>query len=307
MIGRNTRKNVNKEQVRYQRPMSLSPWAKGAGVETQSGSVWISMKPKEIKDQYSKGAGTISTVDLNTEFLFLAPLTLNENIVHHWEAYESVSSRIAQKVRSAVKLGSEGAALLKVGKKYFNSDTLKDLFEKKGVNEGASIEEYATKAYNAVPSSKIPKIKVDTPLYYTNSDRRQIVLEFLLFNENVPGYKPDDILINPIKELMKMSSPDLKSNIQIEFPYMWDIKTVPNEFIHYTTCALVGVQPTWNAPYINHIPSSCNLQLTFQDMSPLYAGTIEEGSIINVVSNRKSSKIKVNPKGGQLQQVYYDI
>lgn len=288
---RNSRRDVeNRQSVRYQRPLSISPWGKGAGVDTTSGTVWISMKPRKIVDQYSKGAGTIGTVELNTEFLFLAPLNLNENIVHHWEAYESVASRLAQKARSAVKLGSEGAALLKVGKNLNSSDALKDIFERNGVNEGKSIEQYATDAYNSVPGSRIPQIKIDTPLYYTNSDRRQIVFEFQLFNEHVPNTDPEDILINPIKELMKFSSPDLKTNIQIEFPYMWEIKTVPNEFIKYTTCALIGVQPTWNSPYIGHLPSSVNLQLTFQDLSPLYAGTIEKGSIINVVQGRSTAR-----------------
>jgi hypothetical protein len=300
----NTRKRTeNRNPVRYQRPMKINPWARGAGIRDQSGSVWISMKPKKIIDQYSKGSGTIATKDLNTEFLFLAPLNLNENIVHHWEAYESVASRLAQKARSAVKLGSEGSALLKVGKENLSADKFRDLFEKNGINEGTAIKEYATKIYNAVPASRIPNIKVDTPLYYTNSDRRQIVFEFVLFNESVPGTDAIDVLVNPIKELMKFSSPDLKGNIEIEFPYMWEIKTSPIEFIKYTTCALVAVQPTWNSPYINHLPSSCNLQLTFTDMSPLYAGTIEEGSIVNVISKRQGKKVKINPNAGQMQKI----
>lgn len=311
MAGTNVRKNIeSRGKVTYQRPIAMSPWSHMPGVALpfntpyQSGSVWISMKPKKITDQYSKGAGTISTIDLNTEFLFLAPLNLNENIVHHWEAYESVASRLAQKARSAVKLGAEGSALLKVGKNNLNSDAFKDLFERKGVNEGASIEEYATKVYNAAPSSRIPNIKVDTPLYYTNSDRRQIVFEFVLFNEGIIGMNPMDVLVNPIKELMKFSSPDLKSNIQIEFPYMWEIKTIPLEFIKYTTCALVAVQPTWNSPYINFLPSSCNLQLTFTDLSPLYAGTIEEGSVVNVISSKAetATTAKINPRAGQVQR-----
>ena len=66
------------------------------------------------------------------------------------------------------------------------------------------------------------------------------------------------------------------------------VKTVPNDFINYPTCALISVQPTWNSPYIHHLPSSVNLQLTFQDMSPLYRETIEKGSIINIISPTES-------------------
>lgn len=287
------RQEQKNQVVSYQRPLSISPWARKAGVD-DSGSVWISMKPTKIVDQFSKGAGTYATKDLKTEFLFLAPLSLNENIVHHWEAYESVASRLAQKVRSAVKLGSEGTALLGVGKNANPGDFFKDVFSKTGAGEGQVIEKYASRAYNSVPGSRIPKIKVDTPLYYSNSDRRQIVFEFQLFNENIPGSKPEDILIKPIKELMRYSSPDLKAELNIEFPYMWEIKTLPNQFIKYTTTALIGVQPTWNAPYINGVPASCNLQLTFQDLSPLYAGTIERGSIINVITTSESKQLQAS-------------
>jgi len=283
MITRSTRDKD--PQIQYQRPLGVSPWSKNAGVKEGSGAVWISMKPKKIVDQYSKGAGTVGTVELNTEFLFLAPLVLNENIVHHWEAYESVASRLAQKARSAIKLGNETAALAKVFGKTLNADNLKNLFSGKILNEGMSIEKAARAAYQSVGGSKIPNIKIDTPLYYTNSERRQIVFEFQLYNENIRGTKPEDILVKPIQALMKYSSPDLISDIKIEFPYMWEIKTLPTSFINYKHCALVGVQPTWNSPYINHLPSSCNLQLTFMDMSPLYAGTIEYGSVVNVITN----------------------
>lgn len=283
-MKRSTRRKDN--PIIYQRPLSISPWAKNAGIKDGSGTVWISMKPSKINDQYSKGAGTIGRTELNTEFLFLAPLNLNENIVHHWEAYESVASRLAQKARSAIKLGNEVAAMGKVFSKMLDADNLKNVFSNNAINEGLSVEKVATRAYNSIPGSKIPNIKIDTPLYYTNSERRQIVFEFQLFNENIRGTKPEDILVKPIQDLMKYSSPDLISDIQIEFPYMWEVKTLPIPFINYTTCALIGVQPTWNSPYVNHIPASCNLQLTFMDLSPLYAGTIEYGSIINVITGK---------------------
>ncbi len=278
----------NRGAVRYQRPEAINPWASRAEGKA-NGSVWISMKPRKILDQFSKGAGTISTKELNTEFVFLAPLNLNENIVHHWEAYESVASRLAQKVRSAVKLGSEVKGMANVfGSSADLADDVKDTFKNRGGSEGQSVESYVNKVYKAVPTSRIPPIKVDTPLYYTNSDRRQIVFEFHLFSEKAT----EDSLVNPIKELMKFSSPDLKSDINIEFPYMWTIKTIPNEFIKYTTCALTSVQPTWNSPYINGLPSSVNLMCTFTDMSPLYAGTIEKGSIINVISTEQADSLK---------------
>jgi hypothetical protein len=277
-------------EVRYQRPLSLDPWSTGAGTNWRTGTVWISMKPKKIESQTSKGAGTFKTVNLNTEFLFLAPLNLNENIVHHWEAYESVASRLAQKARTAVKLGYEGGALWEAAKNTYKEGKVKQMFENAATSEGRAIESVAADVYKTAPDSTIPRIKVDTPLYYTNSDRRQIVLEFVLFNEVAANpLKPEEILINPIKEMMRYSCPEIKSGIEINFPYMWEVKTVPNDFINYPTCVLIGVQPTWNSPYIDHLPSSVNLQLTFQDLSPLYASTIEKGSIINVINNSQKT------------------
>lgn len=272
--------------VKYQRPSGITPWAL-LPEGPQNGTVWIKMKPRKILDQYSKISDGVRVEEVDTEFMFLAPLNLNENIVHHWEAYESVASRLAQKVRSAVKLGSEVRAMGQIADRINLADVQK-AFENSSQNEGQSIEQYIAKAYRAVPSSRIPNIKVDTPLYYSNSDRRQIVFEFQLFHENVSS-NPEDALINPIQELMKYSSPDLISDINIEFPYMWDVRTYPNEFIKYTTCALVGVQPTWNSPYIYGVPSNCNLQLTFMDLSPLYAGTIERGSLVNVISSEDTN------------------
>ena len=280
-----------KNEVIIQRPLGLNPWS-GSGKQTK-GSVWISMKPKKILDQYSKAQGTVSAIDLNEDFRFLAPLSLNENIVHHWEAYESVASRLAQKARSLVKLGAEGAAMTNIFENSANlGDNLKNLFAKKGAQVGTSIESFVSNVYSAVPGSRIPKIKVDTPLYYTNSDRRQIVFEFVLYHEgknNDPH--PENFLVKPIQKLMKYSSPNLLGDINIEFPFMWEIKTIPNEFIKYSTCALVGVQPTWNSPYIQHVPSSVNLQLTFLDMSPLYRDTIEKGSVIRVISRDEAQAL----------------
>ena len=95
--------NVDKREANYsttrtliQRPYKIKPWGSQAGTKSQGG-VWISMKPNKILDQYSKGAGAISSVEGTEEFLFLAPLALNETISHTWEEYESVASRLAQK------------------------------------------------------------------------------------------------------------------------------------------------------------------------------------------------------------------
>jgi hypothetical protein len=305
---RSTRDKEAQDVKLYKRPFGISPWSKGE--ESRSGSVWIRMKPKKILDQYSKGADApISTVDTKVTFEFLAPLSLNENIVHHWEAYESVASRLAQKARSLVKLTREvkagssaigsfiGAKMRELEQEYLQPNAKdKSTSSPKRAKQSITTEGLIDKAVAAVPGHSILNKKVDTPMYYTNSDRRQLILEFVLFNEMRNNDEhPEKQLIEPIQAMMKYSSPDLinEGGITIDFPYMWEVSSYPINFINYPTCALVAVQPTWNSPYVKGYPISCNLQLTFQDLSPLYAGTIQYGTIINVkTDNVKNVKIR---------------
>jgi len=316
---RSTRDKESQDVKLYRRPFGISPWSKGE--ESRSGSVWIRMRPKKILDQYSKGADApISTADTNVTFEFLAPLSLNENVVHHWEAYESVASRLAQKARSLVKLTNElksgsnaignyiGAKLKEVEQQYL-SDSAKDksTSSPKRAKESITVEGLAQKALAAMPGHSIQKWKIDTPMYYANSDRRQLILEFVLFNEmrNNDNH-PEKQLIEPIQALMKYSSPDLinEGGVTIDFPYMFEVSTFPVPFIDYRTCALIAVQPTWNSPYIKGYPSSCNLQLTFQDLSPLYAGTIQYGTIINVDTNSvANAKARDNAREKEVREV----
>jgi len=271
-------------------PLGISPW--GRREESGNGGVWISMKPKKIIDQYTKGAGTISLEDPNVEYLFLAPLELNETLTHHWEAYESVASRLAQKARSLLKLKSEGTAFLNIDKNFLTEDAAaKDLA---GSSEASTTENWLRKINMAVPGARIPKTKIDTPLYYSNSERRSLQFEFVLFNEMKKNDKnPEKHLIEPIQDIMKYSSPDLvnQGGIDINFPYMWEVKSYPQAFLKYTTCALTSVQPTWQSPYINGYPIACRLTLVFTDMSPLYKGAIENGSVVNVKSDSVKRQI----------------
>ena len=296
-IERNTQKSSNtawrstNSRDIIQRPHKITPWANQAGTNNQGG-VWISMKPNKILDQYSKGAGNIATVEAKEEFRFLAPLALNEAISHHWEAYESVASRLAQKVRSISKLTAETTGLVEVFGKGANLESMTNNIKQLVTNSssvGTAIESASRKIYNTVGGHNIPKIKIDTPLYYTNSERRQLQIEFQLFHEPINNDKPEESLIDPIRKLMKYSSPEHRGGIDIEFPYFFEVRTLPVSFINLPTCALTGIIPIWNAPYIKGVPSSCNLQLTFIDMSPLYRSTITKGTVINVISSNNTN------------------
>jgi hypothetical protein len=295
----------------YQLPEGITPWAK----QWNGGNVWFSMKPKRIIDQYSKGGNApIKVSDPQVEFLFLAPLSIGEHIIHHWEAYESVASRLAQKARSLIKFSNEiNAGKTAIGQKLLEyeqqllapeakeNSVSSPTKKKKPINTSNLVSD----AFHQVPGHSIDRKKIDTPLYYTNSDRRQLILEFNLFAEMKRpevDSRPEKHLLEPIQEMMKYSSPGFKDGLNIDFPYMWEVKTEPYPFINYKTCVLQGVQPTWNSPYVRGLPISCNLQLTFQDLSPLYASTIEKGTIINVIDNDESRGIRNKSPNSNLKK-----
>ena len=281
-------------------PSLKHPWASNP---EGNGFVWIHINARRILDQFSKGVGRIRVREGTPEvqYAFLAPLAMTETVAHNWAEYDSIASRLAQKVRTAAKIGAEFQGLVQSFERTANAnDKAKQLLENKSPNAGQALAEFTRGIYNRLSPHSIPKIKVDTPLYYENSDRRNFTFECVLVAEKNPRFD----VVEPVKDLMKYSSPALKGQggINIDFPYMFEVYTRPKEFIKMSTCALTAVQPTWNHPYIGGYPSSCNLQLTFRDLSPLYRGTIETGSVINVIKVAKTQEreaLDIDPTTGE--------
>ena len=262
-------------------PSLRHPWASNP---EGNGFVWIHINARRILDQYSKGAGKILVREgaPEVQYAFLAPLTMVETVSHNWAEYDSISSRIAQKVRTAAKVGAEFQGIINSFESAANERAkAKDLLKQKGPVAGQALANFARGVYNRISPHSIPKIKVDTPLYYENSPRRNFTFEVTLIAEDNPRMD----VVEPVKDLMKWSSPALKGQggVDIDFPYLFEVYTRPKEWIKFSTMALTAVQPTYQHPYIQGYPSSCILQLTFMDLSPLYRSAIETGSVINVI------------------------
>lgn len=277
------------------RPYSIQPFA---SPEWEKNATWFQLKARKITDQTTSGrGGTIGAGEEGATFLFMAPKSFGEQIGHTWEEYESMASRLANKVRDAAKLGSEISALkgssinvADIGKAFTTT------------NFAQAAESLTRKAYNSVAGSSIPKVKIDTPLYYSSSERRTLTLEFDLVAESRATIKRD--VLDVVQDLMRYSSPGLSSRsaIDFEFPYYFEVKSMPTEGIKYTTAALTAVQPTYGEPWINGYPSHCKLNLTFKDISPLFRKTITHGSIINVIGGSiPPGQITANP--GATKQV----
>lgn len=236
-------------------------------------ALWVHIRPIKLEGQHTAGrGGSITVGGSGPTFKFLAPLDLQEDITHTWEAYESVQSRLAEKVRSVAKTVGEIEAI----GKSFNWNNAKSLASSTGIND------FMGKTIAGLKGSSVPKMKVDTPLVYTSSNRRKWTFTFNLIAEGINKNKPSIDIVDVVQDLMKYSSPESVGSISINLPYIFDLSTSPNSFIKSSYNALTAVQPTYKGPYINGYPSMCELQLSFTDLSPLFRKTIETGSLITV-------------------------
>lgn len=235
--------------------------------------MWIKIEALRLQSQSTGGRGGSIKIDRRgATFKFIAPEEIQETIQHEWEAYESMQSRLMEKYKAAIKIGEDIRGLKKIGGKK----VLEGL-----ASEGDIGNKISSAIGNIDLSTNIPKVKVDTPLVYTESTRREWNLDFRLASYTINTY---DEVVMPVKELMKYSSPSFGgSQINIEFPWIFRLSTEPGNLILAKHAALIAVQPTWKAPYRNGSPSSCDLTLTFKDLSPLFKETIEKGGIINVI------------------------
>lgn len=231
--------------------------------------LWVKMQAIQLQSQSSKGrGGAIRTGMYGPVFKFLAPETIAEQANHNWEEYESMTSRLAEKIKSLTKTKEDIRGI----KELFGGDLKKVLG---GIGGNLSLARLGGANFG----SNIPKVKVDTPLVYTSSARREWNLEFILASWK----DAKDEIVDPVKELMKYSSPSMgQGNISIEFPWIFKITTEPDGLFTVNHAALEAVQPTWKAPYIDGNPTQCDLTLVFKDLSPLFRKTIVEGGIIKV-------------------------
>ena len=195
-----------------------------------------------------KKGGIISSWD------FIGFTDIQEGISHTWEPYGSIQGRL-----------SELVATLK-------TDTVKTydvVSAAKAGNLGGILNNGSTNG---------AKYKVDTPLVYTGSQRRQISFTFVL-----QMYKDayTDVL-EPIHEFRKLSCAGIegKSVDVIDFPAIFSIATAPQPFVDIADAALTDVQVTWGAGAQYGSagnPRRAELTVTFLDLRPLYKSSWSEG------------------------------
>jgi hypothetical protein len=230
-----------------------------------SNALWFVIEARPL-EKVTLGGEYGAGSDISATFKLLAPPSIQETIAHSWETYESITTRIASKLQSGFRTTSETKSLLNVSL----TDSAKNAADRGIIGTVNDIR-------GKVGQQKIPHTRVDSPLLYMNSQRREYNLTFQL----VGIESPYDELVKPIQELMKFSSPSQKSanDIRIKPPHLFKLYTEPHKMVDIGEAALISVQPTWFEPYINGYPTRAELTLSFRELKPLFSDNIQSEGI----------------------------
>lgn len=238
-----------------------------------TGSLWMEMTPKELKNiSTGNRGGTFSLGVAGPTFKFLAPDDgIQEVHNHEWEEYESIYSRL---LRLQVTFQNAKQQVGQVGSNI--ADRFGRLSNK--ITSGELDAGQIASSIQSLTTTTKPKRKVDVPLAYTNSPRRQFLFTFQLLSE---GLSTD--LVEVVKTLQSYASPGTAGgDVGISFHHVWSLQTDPRGILDVDIAACTSVQVTWQRPYRHGVPQKAELTLGFTDISPLFKGTIRAGSKVKV-------------------------
>lgn len=181
----------------------------------------------------------------------IAPTDIQENINHTWEEYHSIQGRAAE-------LRTEFVTSL---------SKLYDL--KGGIGRGGG-------------TTSAGLVKVDSPMVYTGSERREYSFTFpLMEHENIAG----DVIL-PIDQYRRLSCAGMAGGDAIQFPAVFTVESSPVPFIFVEWAVLTSVQIVYNSPYKKGLPMRSELTLTFKDIKPLYKSSWERQATITTGNTR---------------------
>ncbi|MFW6377489.1 MAG: hypothetical protein ACOCZ5_02470 [bacterium] len=170
-----------------------------------------------------------------------------EDTTHTWEEYESMATRLSQKMASIHhgidQLGQMG-------------QNLQGMITGSGaaVDRGSWLESQAHQFVNTDLAGSL-NYRVDSALMYKNSARRQITFsfqlaDFFIKNENgTTGYGSEHIY-KAVRKLQELSCPEHTGSLyKLNFPHIFSVETTgqeitENPLVYMRTAALTAVQPT---------------------------------------------------------------
>ena len=226
--------------------------------------VWIEMKAIEIEyfTSFASGEGSedgglkIKTnSNLDYTWSFLAPEQIMETINNTWEPWETIATRLAGKLQEFRQIAITGKGAITALSEGFQSLKLRS-------------------AWNELTSISKNPAKVDTPLVYQDTDRREFTLEFNLIADR-EGKAYDMLRAVRIMEIVALPRKDDNQLGGIKLPAVFSVKSKPdNLIIDLPFAALTSIQPTYMAPYDSvGQPMRIQLTLTFKEIPPLYASS----------------------------------
>lgn len=278
-----TEKKVDAAVIGYDKyfPQNL---AVNLDINTSNNSLmWICIHSHNIASMSETTRGTTDNIEsaggAEYKLHFLAPNELTENIQHEWSPYEHLGSRLADFDAKMKRWATELPEIKRtlVNLKWKEVDINKTI---ESIKNGTLMDD-ATKArlekalVTMSSNMKVTFNRTDTPLVYKNSNRREFQFTFQLVSGIGDPYID---VVYPVKLLQYLSSPGLGAGEALQNdlstftpPNYFTVYSEPDDsFICIPKAALVNIQPTFRGPYIYGYPSSCELQLTFQDLRPLY-------------------------------------
>jgi len=242
-------------------PPYIEPGFNGTWIEIES--IGIKHQTAFIESGKNDKGGLVLSGEKGPSWKFLAPNQIMETVNNSWEPWETISSRLAGKGQEAIQMSNEIVGIY---------GALKEL---KG---GFSLNTVAN-TYKSLTNISKAKFKVDTPLVYENSERREWIMEFNLVSIDGEGCID---MMQAVRDLELFSLPTRTKDyagLGIDLPFVFSIKSAPNSLlINVEFAALISVQPTFKSPYDEQgLPIMIDLTLTFKELPPLYSDSINLG------------------------------
>ena len=234
------------------------------GNNTVNNFTWLEIVAYKNESQgaYGRDKNSIQTGATLGNFKFLIEFdSIMETVTHDYGTYDSILSRLAQKGVEFGKTIAESSIFVNAGMGAITS-------------EKNNIQQTAGAAADGAFKSDVPRFKVDSAYIYQDSGRRQYDFSIDLTVYRSGGSSREIDIVNPVKQLQELSCASVTGYIGIDFPAVFSIKTTPGNLINIKYCALKAVQPTYNGPWVNGLPTHCKLQLTFEELIPLYSRNI---------------------------------
>lgn len=261
-----------------------------------SGFLWICLDAYELKSQKVLARSTAAIIKGSPKgkFNLLAPMTINESFSHQWQNSTSPIQETAQKLADAQKTmnqvfsTTESTAEVLERANKSNSDPTNQA----GVDKASLTKELNKLSQTMIDSDgKLDRVyKVDTMKTYDSSSNRKWDFSIEC------GFKRNrqTELLDPIRELLSLSCAEMNSEdvSAVDYPAIFTLKV--GEFIIAKNVILSSVTIGWEGPYKKGLPSKATLQISLEEIEPLYRKTLEAGTSISTDSDSAANRTAIS-------------